>query len=120
MASYITLGIIIFVMLVEITPIKINPISWLGKKLNKDIMDKLHYLEAKVDMNDVDTIRNRILANETLIRKGEHLKLYQYKSIFKDIDKWREYHIKYPELNGIIDVAIENIIEAYKKETFDK
>lgn len=120
MASYVTLGIVVFMMLVEITPIKFNPISWLGKKLNKDIMVKLHYLEAKVDMNDVDTIRNRILANETLIRKGEHLKLYQYQSIFKDIDKWRAYHEDYPELNGMIDVAIDNIIEAYKKEKFDK
>lgn len=120
MASYVTLGIIILMTVIEITPIKINPISWLGNKLNKDVIDKLHYLEEKVDMNDIDTIRNRILANETLIRKGEHLKMYQYKSIFKDIDKWRRYHIKYPELNGIIDVAIENITEAYKNEKFDK
>lgn len=105
--------------LIEITPVKINPISWLGKKLNKSTLDKLDSLERTVDMNDIDTVRQRILSYELLLRKGEHFTQYQYNCLFKDIDKWNKYHEKYPELNGIIKVAIENVYEHYKNEKFD-
>lgn len=105
---------------IEITPVKINPISWLGKKFNKETIDKLNKLEQTVDMNDIDVVRSRILTNELLLRKGEHFSQHQYDCLFKDIDKWNMYHQKYPELNGIIKVAIENIYEHYKTEKFDR
>lgn len=119
MEKYITLIIAILGIFVEIAPIKINPISWIGRLLNKSVNDKLEKLEHKVDDNDIDTVRNRILANEALIRKGEHLKRYQYISLFKDIDKWNAYHLIRPELNGLLKIAIQNIEEAYKNEKFE-
>lgn len=125
-AGYITLGLVLLGMIVEITPVKISPLAYIGKKLNKTLNDKIDTmntkvdnLEAHVDMIEIDTIRNRILSYDALIRKGEHMKRYQYESIFKDIDKWVLFHKLYPELNGMIDVAIENIREAYKNEKFD-
>lgn len=126
MEQYITIGIVVFAMLVEITPVKINPISWLGEIFNKKLSKKIDNMQNRItelaesqDFMEIDMIRHRILAIDTLIRKGEKLKRYQYESVFKDIDKWKEYHKKYPTLNGIIDVAIENIKEAFKKEKFD-
>lgn len=119
MSEYITIGILIISIFVEIAPIKLNPISSLGKLLNKSVNDKLEKLEHKVDDNDIDAVRSRILANEALIRKGEHLKRYQYISLFKDIDKWNAYHLIRPELNGLLKMAIQNIEEAYKNEKFD-
>lgn len=119
MAEYVTLAIFVIGLFVEIAPVKINPISWLGKKLNKATLDKIEALERKVEDNDIDTVRNRILANESLIRKGEHLKRYQYISLMKDIDKWNAYHLIRPELNGLLKIAIQNIEEAYKNEKFD-
>lgn len=120
MAEYITLVIFVIGLFVEIAPIKINPISKLGKLLNKEMMRKLEDLEKTVDNNDIDTVRSRILANEVLLRKGETFTRYQWASLYKDIDKWSEYHKKYPELNGIIKVAIENINEYYKNGEIDK
>lgn len=126
MTEYITIGIIVFCLLIEITPIKINPISWLGKILNKEITDKVDTLKKDindlttiVDKNDIDALRSRILADDMLVRNGGKITLYQYQSMFKDINKWKMYHEKYPELNGMINMAIENIEEAYKKEKFD-
>ncbi len=75
-----------------------------------------------VDNNDIDAVRSRIVAFENLCRMDRNfntLKKHQFKTIFKDIDKWKAYHIKYPELNGEIDIAIESIQEHYKKEIFD-
>ena len=126
MAGYISIGIVLFMALVEITPIKINPISWLGKHFNKELSNKIDTMQSEVkelkittDMNDIDAVRSRIISNDMLIRKGEHLTLYQYNSIFKDITKWKNYHNDYPELNGMINAAIENIESAYKKEKFN-
>ena len=49
---------------------------------------------------------------------NDAIKLHQYKTYYKDEDKWTMYHKKYPELNGKLDVAIENIKEHYKKAKF--
>ena len=119
MASYVTLGVLIVGMFVEIAPVKISPLAWLGNRLHRDLNSKISNLETHVDKIEIDTIRNRILSYDALIRKGEHLKRYQYESVFKDIDKWSMYHKVYTDLNGMIDVAIENIKEAYKNEKFD-
>lgn len=117
--GYITTAIIVLGMFIEIVPVKISPLNWIGNRLHRDLNTKIDTLETHVDQIEIDTIRNRILSYDALIRRGEHLKEYQYKSCFCDIDKWRDFHLKYPQLNGMIDVAIENIKEAYKKEKFD-
>ena len=103
---------------IELAPIKFSVLSWLGNRLHRDLYAKLDTLDKKIDQSDIDTIRNRILEYDARVRKGEHFKQYQYKNVFKDIDKWNQYHTKYPDLNGMIDVAIENITEHYKEETF--
>lgn len=125
-AGYVTIGLIVLGMIVEITPVKVSPLAYIGRKLNKSLNDKIDTMNAKVDnlethvdKIEIDTIRNRILSYDALIRKGEHMKRYQYESVFKDIDKWSKYHEVYKDLNGMIDIAIENIKEAYKNEKFD-
>lgn len=117
--EYITLGLIILGMFVEIAPVKWSPLNYIGKHLNRSTNERLDILEKHVDTIEIDAIRQRILSHDALIRRGEHLKQYQYEAIFKDINHWVEYHKKYPNLNGMIDGAIENIRETYKKEKFD-
>lgn len=85
---------------------------------HQETLDKLTELEKTVDWNDIDVVRSRIVAFENLCRidkKYTDIKEHQYKTIFKDIDKWVLYHKKYKNLNGEIDVAIESIKEHYKK-----
>ena len=85
---------------------------------HQETLDKLAELTKIVDWNDIDAVRNRIVAFENLCRldkKYTNIKEYQYKTYFKDEDKWKMYHKKYPELNGEIDMAIENIRNHYKK-----
>lgn len=120
MTGYITIGIIVFCMLIEITPIKINPIAYIGKLLNKHTNDKLDNLEKIVDNNDIDTVRSRILANDKLLAMGETFREDEWNSLYKDIEKWNKYHEKYPELNGIIKLTIEHIEECYKEQHYHK
>lgn len=107
---------------IEITPIKFSPIKWLGNKFNADITKSINELKKTVDDNDIDTIRHRIASFENLCRMDvnhNQIQKHQYIAIFKDIDKWDKYHIKYPFLNGELKAAIENIEESYKKAKFD-
>lgn len=133
MAGYITLGIVVLGLFIEITPVKVNPISWLGKHFNKDmddkikdmqktyqqnhkeIVDKLDSTNERIDMNDIADIRTRIASIATIIKQGGTITEDQFNCVFKDIDKWNEYHKKYPNLNGIVNVSIEIITEEYKK-----
>lgn len=113
---------------IEIIPVKFSPIKWIGSKLNndiklelKDIKKELDNLKIQVDRNDIRTIRNRISNFENLVRldaKKQQLKKHQYTTAFKDIDKWNRYHEKYPDLNGELKLAIENIEKAYKNANF--
>ena len=91
------------------------------KEQHIETLTKISDLEKIVDNNDIDVVRNRIVAFENLCRldaNNDTIKKYQYDTAYKDIDKWKEYHKKYPSLNGEIDIAIDNINEHYKSAKF--
>lgn len=124
-----TLSVIISILGIiglEISPIPFNPLKLLGKGVSyclgiTEIGRKIDKLEKTVDQNDIDTIRSRIVAFDNLVRLDmahNQICRYQYNAIFKDITKWRGYHKKYPELNGEIDAAIDNIEDSFKKAKF--
>ncbi len=78
-------------------------------------------LTRLVDFNDIDVVRRSISAFDNLCRldiNNDNIQQHQYNTIFKDIDKWAMYHKKYPELNGEINTAIENIKEHYKNARY--
>ena len=98
-----------------------EPIKKELQEQHKETLTKIADLEKIVDNNDIDVVRNRIVAFENLCRldiENNSIKKYQYDTAYKDIDKWAEYHIKYSSLNGEINMAIENINEHYKNAKF--
>ena len=42
--GYVTVGLLVLGMLVEITPIKLSPLNYIGKHLNKSISFGVHAL----------------------------------------------------------------------------
>ena len=98
---------------------KIEEMDKNRKEQHNETLSKIKDLEKIVDTNDIDTVRSRIVAFDNIVRlETSQIKRYQYDTIFKDITKWEIYHKKYPELNGEINAAIENIQEAFKKAKF--
>ena len=100
---------------------KIDKMDKLRVEQHNETLTKINDLEKIVDYNDIAVVRNRIVAFEQLCRLDENndsIKKYQYDNAYKDIDKWEDYHKKYPRLNGIIDMAIDNINEHYKSAKF--
>lgn len=127
-----TIGVAVFT---YFTNHKIEKISDVKSEIRQDIeknrlediarhnetLKSIEELRNKVDQNDIDVVRNRIVAFDNLCRLDvnyDSIKQYQYATAFKDVTKWKYYHTMYKSLNGEIDAAIDNIEEHYKKANF--
>lgn len=118
------IGLSIFV---QIAPIKINPWSWIAKKigsaLNSDVTKRLDGIEKKIDNHintddrrTADQIRAQILHfNNEMLRPIKHTH-EEFIEVLSKIDKYEKYcdaHPDYPNNRAVL--AIENIRDAYKK-----
>lgn len=100
---------------------RIDDMDMQRKVQHQETLVKINDLETRIDEVDIAVVRNRIVSFENLCRldvNNDNIKLYQYKTFFKDEDKWKEYHVKYPTLNGEIDEAIKNIHKHYENASF--
>ena len=93
---------LIFGITFEISPTKINPLQWIGKRLNKTTNDRIDKIQKQVDdiqynedMKDLRTIKSRVHSYGMLIRKGETLPEEVLKSAIDDLDMYDYYKEKY-------------------------
>lgn len=120
--------------LVQITPIKINPwsfiLKWIGNVMNKDVLDKIDVLDEKYNSlsNEIKKIsleskeesiincRIRIIRfGDELLHGKQHTKDH-YDQTLKDIKKYRDYcasHIDFE--NNITNMTANNIERSYKE-----
>nr|DAH45849.1 MAG TPA: hypothetical protein [Caudoviricetes sp.] len=116
--------------LVQVVPVKINPWSciarFIGKALNKDMMDKLESvqddvkdlgnkhsnLEYRMDKDKADDCRTRILRFGDELRRGvEHSEEF-FNQILDDISDYKHYCTEHPEYKN--DKAVNAIAEIEK------
>lgn len=107
--------VLILSIVVEITPIKINPLSrffkWIGKQVNGELISRLTNLEIKVDNNEKDRIRHEIFTFANNLRNGKRVYTYEeFQHIF-------ELNEKYKNMggNGQIKVEMKYIQSQYLK-----
>ena len=126
--------LLLFMTLVQITPIKINPWSivarGIGKAMSRDILDKLDTVETDVknlkekhdnlkdrmDKDDADSCRTRILRFADELRRGvEHSEEF-FNQILDDISDYERYCSEHPEYkNSKAANAIAKIDKVYQK-----
>ena len=112
---------------IQITPVKLDPWSWLakaiGKAINADVLAKLGEAEKRLDKHitvddqrAADGNRTRILHfNNELVRNLKHTK-EEFVEILAEIDAYEEYcrsHPEYPNNRAVI--AIDNVRDVYKE-----
>lgn len=109
---------------IEIAPIKINPISWLFRKignlLNRDIKEEVDKLTNKVDkieesqdFADIFNIKQRVTNYHALL-VSNGLDENQYRRCFELETKYRFYQKKYPgKVNGHMDAMFTAIHTNY-------
>ena len=118
--------------LVEITPIKISPWSWIAKKIgsafNGEIMNEISHLkqEVKSVKNDVSDIReeakereatnrrSRILEFGDEILHGVNYSKEHFDSIMMDISEYEYYCDEHPHyMNNVTKATIKHIKHMY-------
>lgn len=126
--------LLILITLIQISPIKINPWSWianlLGRALNAEVLAKLEAIEKKQketeekldrhthvdDDREATRIRESILRfNVEIIRDIKHTR-EDFIEILSKIDDYEDYcreHADYP--NNRCDSAIKNIKRVYSE-----
>lgn len=123
----IAIGIVAFMSLVEIAPIKINPWSWLGNTLNKGVICKMDKIEK--DVADVKkevaessavTSRYRILRfDDEILHDMKHTKEH-FDQILLDIDVYEKFCEDHPDFkNNLAIMAIKHIKTIYQKCSTD-
>lgn len=90
---------------IEISPIKINPLSWLGKICGKllgidDLKEQIKKVDKKVDINEIDRIKHEISQFSGSLRNGLKREEFDYQHI-------EDLFEKYQKLGGNSFVASE-------------
>lgn len=115
-------GVLLVLMtMIQIAPVKLNPWSWFGNQINKDLL-----VEIKTMKSEIDTIRDEnreVHAKDCrvrILRFADEIYLEtphsqeHFKQILGDITHYERYCESHPEFeNQIAVAAIEQIKETY-------
>ena len=119
--------LLIAMSLIEISPIKINPWSWLGNMLNKGVITKMEKLEQdvaevkkEVAESSAVTSRYRILRfDDEILHDVRHTKEH-FDQILLDIDIYETFCDEHKDFkNNLAVMAIRNIKQVYQKCSTD-
>lgn len=120
-------GLLLLLTFVQISPIKINPWSWLarciGRSLNKDLFDKIDAIDKKVvsleeksDERNADSCRSQILRFGDEILHGVPHSKEHYDDILRLITEYENYCADHPKyMNNVAVATIKHIKHMYQK-----
>lgn len=120
-------GLLILLTLVQISPIKINPWSWLarciGRALNKDLFDKIDAIDQKViGLEEKSDERNAASCRSQILRFGDEIlhgvphSKEHYDDILRLITEYENYCDDHPKyMNNVAVATIKHIKHMYEK-----
>ena len=120
-------ALLILMTLIQITPIKFNPWSWLGKcigrVINGEVLEKVDNLSKELtDHKEKSEERHATLCRAHILRFGDEVlhgiphSKEGYDNILLDIDSYEEYCEKHPGYkNNVALATIKNIKRMYHK-----
>lgn len=123
--------LILVMTLLQISPIKVNPWSWLGKKIGKaingEIIDKVDNLSREVEgikqeqsEQAVINCRIRILRFGDEILHGNRHSKDHFDQTLRDIDCYEQYCHSHPNFeNNVTGLTIERIKDVYRSQCDD-
>lgn len=117
--------LLLFSTLVEITPIKWNPLtailSWLGIRMNGKLIAKVDEqgkqiteLDKKIDMNEIDHIRWEILNFANSCRNGCRHTKDEFEHVINLHEKYHKILDDRHMTNGLITIEYEFIEDIYR------
>lgn len=117
--------VVLLLSAVEISPVKINPWSWVGGLIGrllgiKSVSDKVDAIDKKVDENQATTIRVRILRFEDDLQAARKMSKDSWDQCMDDIRRYELYTSTHPEFKNNITVASINHITKTYEELLEK
>lgn len=120
-------GLVVLMTLVQISPIKLDPWSWVGKMIgraiNGEVLDKVDELSKDVKKNkEEDDEQWASLSRTHILRFGDEIlhgvahSKEHFDQVMRDITKYEEYCDSHPNyLNGVAHATIQQIKKTYQK-----
>lgn len=113
-AGGIVAGLVIIFSLIEIAPIKVSPLQWVGKRLNKETLDRVEQIEKKLDNHIAQSLRTKILGFQDDILDNKTKTREQWKEVVNAITTYDRYcndnHID----NGLCKQASQFLLTEYQ------
>ena len=120
-------GLLVLMTIIQITPIKINPWSWIAKRIgraiNGEVLEKVNAIDSDVkEIKDADAEHWASLSRTHILRFGDEIlhgvahSKEHFDQILVDICKYETYCANHPEyLNGVANATIKQIKKTYQK-----
>jgi len=112
---------------IEISPIKISPLAWIGRRMNKelvkkvdDLNDKVVQIEDTVNEQNAITCRVRILRFGDEIIHGDKHSKDSFDQVLEDIDTYEAYCLAHPEFKNNKTVITSKKIKDVYADCIDK
>lgn len=118
---------LVLMTLIQITPIKVNPWTWLGRTIgraiNGEVLDRVDVLANDVrELKDEDAEQWASLSRSHILRFGDELlhgvphSKEHFDQILLDISKYEAYCDEHPKYkNDIANATIKQIKNTYQK-----
>ncbi len=127
-------GLILLLSLIQIAPVKINPWTWIARKIgraiNGEVLDEIANIKKKQeeareqlekhiqddDERDESLNRRRILEFNIKLMRNENYTHEYFTDVLQDIDEYERYCKDHPGYkNNRARLAIENIRRVYEE-----
>ena len=120
-------AIILLMTLIQISPIKINPWSWIGRcigrAINGEVLEKVETLTRDVKQNKADDDEQWASLSRThILRFGDEIlhgishSKEHFNQVLLDISKYEQYCESHPQyINNIATATIQQIKKTYQK-----
>ncbi len=100
--------------LVEITPIKLSPLAWLGRRVNRDTNEKVDKMGKDLQEHIADDMRSCILFFQKQLINHELHTEEDFKRVYKMCDKYEAFIKENKLINNECTEAIEYIRKTYR------
>lgn len=107
--------LVIILSLVEITPIPLHPLEWIGKRINKDIVDRVNKIDSKLSEHVVGSYRTQILDFSDCVMAGQIYTHDKWRAMLRICAEYEEMIVKEHLINGDATEAIEYIRMKYQE-----
>ena len=105
---------------VEVTPIKVSPLKWIGRRLNSELREDVQNIEKRISdleqkqvQKDIEAKRKLILDFANSLRQDKKHTVEEYENVIRTIDDYILLCEKYNIKNGYINIQAKYINDTY-------